>query len=139
MHVFACIQSSIVSLRVFNQQLKGYVVDACNIKPTNENIHNITFLVVYMLSGKAIAWPVHAYFIVDAALNALIFRRVLNASLPCQPETPESNDENDPDIAETADVSNSQYLDEARTFYKKIMCRSICSGEAYFSDALENH
>ena len=28
MHVFACIQSSIVSLRVFNQQEKGYVVDA---------------------------------------------------------------------------------------------------------------
>ena len=38
MHVFACIQSTIVvSLRVFNQQKKGYVVDAQNITSTNEN------------------------------------------------------------------------------------------------------
>ena len=40
-----------------------------------------------MLSGKAIARAVRAHFIVDAALNALILRRVLNAPLPCQPET----------------------------------------------------
>ena len=64
---------------------------------------------------------------------------MLNASLPCQPEAPESNDENDPDIAETTDVGNSQYLDEARTFYKKLMCRNICPGEACSSDVLENH
>ena len=55
--------------------------------------------VVHSLSGKAIARAVRAYFIVNAALNALILRRILNAPLPCQPVTPESNDDNDPDIA----------------------------------------
>ena len=37
MDVFACIQSSIVSLRVVKQQEKGYVVDAQNITSNNEN------------------------------------------------------------------------------------------------------
>ena len=37
MHVFCMLQSTIVSLRVFNQQEKGYVVDVQNIASTNEN------------------------------------------------------------------------------------------------------
>ena len=63
---------------------------------------------------------------------------MLNAPLPCQPETPESNDDNDPDIPETADVGNSQYLDEARTFYEKPMSGDICAEEAHSSNVLEN-
>ena len=90
-----------------------------------------------MLSGKAIARAVRAHFIVDAALNALILRRVLNAPIPCQPETPESKDDNNPDIAETADVGNSQYLDEARTFYEKLMSGDNCAEEAYSSNVME--
>ena len=38
--------------------------------------------VVYMLIGKAIAQAVCATFIVNATLNALILRSVLNATLP---------------------------------------------------------
>ena len=71
-----------------------------------------------MLSGKVIARTVHAHFIIDGALNALI---LLNTPLPCQPETPECNDDDGPDIAEAADLGNSQYLDEAHTFYEKLM------------------
>ena len=55
---------------------------------------------VQMLSGKAIAWAVCAHFIADATLNALVLRKVLNSHLPCQPKAPESNDDNNPDIAE---------------------------------------
>ena len=64
--------------------------------------------IIHIQNGKGIVQAVHAHFIADATLNILILRRVLNAPLPCQPETPESNDDNDPDIAET----DSQYLDE---------------------------
>ena len=56
-----------------------------------------------MLSGKTIAQAVHATFIVDAALNAMILRSVLNTPLLCKPETPESNDNGSADIAENAD------------------------------------
>ena len=133
MHIFACIQNTIVSLRIFNQQ-ERLCYGRMNIMPTNENIHNITFLVVHILSGKAIAGSIRAHFIVDAALNVLILRRVLNAPLPCQPET---TDDNDTDIAETADVGNSQYLDEARTLYEKLMTGNICAEEAYSCNVLE--
>ena len=90
-----------------------------------------------MLNGKAIAWAVHPHFVVDTAPNTLILRRVLNAPLPCQPKIPESNDDNDPDIAETADVGNSQYLDEAHTFYEKLTSENVCAEEAYSSNVLE--
>lgn len=36
------------------------------------------------MSGKAIAQAVHAHFIVDAALNALILKSVLNVPLPAK-------------------------------------------------------
>ena len=85
-----------------------------------------------MLSGKAIARAVRAHFIVDTALNVLILRRVLNAPLPCQ----ESKDDNNPHIAETADVG-SQYLDEACTFYEKLMSGDNCAEEAYSSNVME--
>ena len=47
MHVFACIQSTIVSLRVFNQQEKGYVVDAQNTAsiPMRERRPNIVWYI----------------------------------------------------------------------------------------------
>ena len=98
----------------------GHLMDSSGLQEMLESIYAPN-AVVHMLSGKAIARAVYAHFIVDAALNALILRRVLNAPLPCQPETPESKDDNNPDIAETVDVGNSQYLDEARTFYEKLM------------------
>ena len=63
--------------------------------------------VIHMLSGKAIARAIRALFIVDVALNALILTRVLNAPLPCQLETLESNDDNDLDIVESADLGDS--------------------------------
>jgi len=93
--------------------------------------------VIHMLSGKAIARAIRVHFIVDAALDALILRRVLNAPLPCQLEKPESNDDNDPDIAESADLSDSQYLDEAHTFYEKLISGNICAEEAQSSDVLD--
>ena len=46
------------------------------------------------------------------------------------------DDDDGPDIAEAADLGNSQYLDEANTFYEKLMsgaeevCMLIqCSGK----------
>jgi len=45
-----------------------------------------------MLTGKAIARAVLTHFIVDAALNALMLRGVLNAPLPCHTEASESYD-----------------------------------------------
>lgn len=111
-------------------------MDSSGLQEMLESIYTPN-AVVYMLNGKAIAWAVHVRFVVDTALNALILRRVLNAPLPCQPEISESNDDSDPDIAETADVGNSQYLDEARTFYEKLMSGNICAEEAYSSNVLE--
>ena len=111
-------------------------MDSSELQETFESIYAPN-AVIHMLSGKAIAWGVCAHFIVDAALNALILRRVLNAPLPCQLETPESNDDNDPDIAESADLGDSQYLDEARTFYEKLMSGNICAEEAQSSDVLD--
>ena len=115
----------------------GHLMDSSGLQEMLESIYAPN-AVVHILSGKAIARAVRAHFIVDAALNALILRRVLNAPLPCQPETPESNDDNDPHIPETADVGNSQYLDEAHTFYEKLMSGDICAEEAYSSNVLEN-
>ena len=62
---------------------------------------------------------------------------MLNAPLPCQPEISERNDDSDPGIAEITDVGNSQYLDEACTFYEKLMSGNICAEEAYSSNVLE--
>ncbi len=45
-----------------------------------------------MLSGKAIAQAIRAHLIVDAALNALMLKSVLNAPLPCQPGPSENED-----------------------------------------------
>ena len=97
--------------------------------------------VIHMLSGKAIARAVRAHFIVDAALNALMLRKVFNVPLPCHTEAPESNDSDndeaaDSDSVETDDVDNSQYLDEARTFYE-LMSGNISAEEAYSSNVLE--
>jgi len=114
----------------------GDLMDSSGMQEMLESIYAPT-AVVHMLSGKAIAQAVHAHFIVDAALNALILRRVLNAPLLCQLETSENNDDTDPDIAESADLGHSQYLDEARTFYEKLMSGKICAEEAQYSDVLE--
>jgi len=86
--------------------------------------------VIHIQNGKSIVQAIHEHFIVDAALNILILRRVLNAPLLCQTETPESNDA---DIAET---DNSQYLDEVYTFFEKLMSGNICA-EGYSSNVLE--
>ena len=51
---------------------------------------------VHVLSGKAIAQAVCAHFIIDVFPNTLIVRSVINAPLPCQPKTPESNHDNGP-------------------------------------------
>lgn len=88
-----------------------------------------------MLSGKAIARALRAHFIVDAALNALMLKSVLNVPLPCQPEVSKNED---PDLAETAarpsdeqcaDVGKNLDLDEACTLYEKLMARDICAEE----------
>ena len=106
----------------------GYLMDSSGLQETLESIY-VPTAVVHMLSGKAIARAVHAHFIIDAALNALILRNVLNTPLPCQPETPECNDDDGPDIAEAADLGNSQYLDEAHTFHEKLMSGIMCAEE----------
>ena len=62
---------------------------------------------------------------------------MLNAPLPCQPKIPDKKDNSDPDIAEITDGGNSQYLDEACTFYEKLMSENICAEEAYSSNVLE--
>ena len=78
-------------------------MDSSGLQETLESIYAPN-AVIHMLSSKAIVQAIHAHFIVDAALNASVLRRVLNATLPCQLETPESNDDNDPDIVESADL-----------------------------------
>jgi len=47
------------------------------------------------------------------------------------------NDDNDPDIAESADLGDSQYLDEARTFCEKLMSSEVCAEDAQSCDVLE--
>ena len=83
--------------------------------------------VVHMLSGKAIAQAIHAHFIVNAALNALLLKSVFNASLP---ENAASNKNEDPYLTEIAarpqdeqstDVGKNPDLNEAFTLYKKLM------------------
>ena len=56
-------------------------MDSSGLQEILESIY-APIAVVYMLSGKAIARAVCAHFNVDAALNSLILRRVLNAPLP---------------------------------------------------------
>ena len=46
--------------------------------------------VVHMLSGKTIARAIHAHFIVDAALNTLMLKSMLNTHFSCQPEISDS-------------------------------------------------
>jgi len=53
-----------------------------------------------------------------------------------QLETSESNDDNDPYFAEAADL-DSQCLDEARTFYEKLISDNIFAEEAPSFDVLE--
>ena len=83
----------------------GHLMDSSELQEMLESIYAPN-AVVHMLSCNATAWAVRAHFIVDAALNALILRRVLHAPLPYHSETPESNDY-DPDIAGTADVGSA--------------------------------
>ena len=113
-----------------------HLMDSSGLQEMLESIYAPN-AVIHMLSWKAIVRAIHAHFIVDAALNASILRRVLNATLPCQLETPDSNDDNDPDIAESADLSDSQYLDEARTFYEKLISDNIRAEEAQSFDTLD--
>ena len=93
--------------------------------------------VVHMLSGKAISRALRGHFIVDAALNALMLKSVLNAPLPCQPEVSENED---PDLApsdeQCADVGKSLDLDEACTLYEKLMARDISAEEVCKVDVL---
>ena len=114
----------------------GHLMDSSGLQEMLESIYTPT-AVVHMLSGKAIARAIRAHFIVDAALNALILRSVLNAPLPCQPDIPEYNDNDGPDIAEIADSGNNQYLDEAHTLYEKLMSGNMCAEEACSSNILE--
>jgi len=65
--------------------------------------------VIHMLSGKAIARAVCTHFIVDAAPNALMLRKVFNVPLPCYSEACKSNgldndEAADSDSVETDDV-----------------------------------
>ena len=78
--------------------------------------------------------------IVDAAFNALMLKSVFNAPLP---EKLDSNENEDPDLAETAarppdeqsaDVDKNLDLDEACTLYKKLMAGVICAEEVCMSD-----
>ena len=100
--------------------------------------------VVHMLSGKAIiAQAIHAHFIVDAALNALMLKSVFNAPLP---DKSDGNENEDPDMAEiaarppdeqSADVGKNLDLDEACTLYMKLMPGEICAEEVCMSDVLK--
>ena len=111
-------------------------MDSSGLQEMLESIYAPT-AVVHTLSGNAIARAVRAHFIIDAALNALILRNVLNIPLPCQPKTSECNYDDGPDIAEAADLCNSQYLDEAHTFYEKLMSGIMCAEEVCSSNVLE--
>ncbi len=95
--------------------------------------------VVHMISGKAIARAVHAHFIVDAALNALILKSVFNVPLPCQQEVSDcEGSENNarPTDEQCANVGKNQDIDEACTLYKKLMAREICVEEVCKFDVL---
>ena len=112
----------------------GHLMDSSGLQEMLESIYAPN-AVVHMLSGKAIARAVRAHFIVDAALNALMLHSCFNAPLPI---TPDSNDDDkDPDIAKAAGVGNNQDLDEARTFYEKLMSRDMSAEEVCSSNVLE--
>jgi len=102
--------------------------------------------VIHMFSGKAIARAVRAHLIVDAALNALLLTNVLNAPLPCLPETSDGNGNEDPDLAEAAarplhdqhtDLSNNPDFNEACTLYEKLMAGTLSVEEVCKSDVLK--
>jgi len=57
-----------------------------------------------MLSGKAIARAVRVHFIVDAALYALVLRKLFNVPLPCHTEAPENNDSDNDELLLTQTV-----------------------------------
>ena len=59
-------------------------------------------------------------------------RSVLNVPLPCRLDTAESNDNGGLDIARTADIGNSQYLEEDHTqAHEKLMTIEMCAEEAH--------
>ena len=114
----------------------GMIMASCGLQEMLELIYAPN-AVVHMLSGKAISRGLHGHFIVDAALNALMLKSVLNAPLPCQPEVSENED---PDLApsdeQCADVGKSLDLDEACTLYEKLMTRDISAEEVCKVDVL---
>ena len=114
----------------------GHLMASCGLQEMLELIYAPN-AVVHMLSGKAISRALRGHFIVDAALNALMLKSVLNAPLPCQPEVSENED---PDLApsdeQCADVGKSLDLDEACTLYEKLMARDISAEEVCKVDVL---
>jgi len=115
----------------------GYLMDSSGLQEVLELIYAPN-AVIHMLSGKAIARAVRVHFIVDAALNTLMLRKVFNVPLPCHTEASENNDSDtaESDSVETDDVDNSLYLDKARTFYEQLMSGNISAEEAYSSNIL---
>ena len=123
----------------------GHLMASSGLQEMLESIYAPN-AVVHMLNGKAIARAVCAHFIVDAALNALKLKSVLNVPLPCQPEISDSNDNGDHHFAETAarpsdeqhpDVGKNSDLDEACTLYEKLMAGDICAEEVCKSNILK--
>ena len=95
--------------------------------------------VVHMLSGKAIARAVHAHFIFDAALNAMMHGGVLNAPLPIQPDKSNSNDNAEvptmlPDMSN--EVIDTPELDEAQVVYEKLVDGTVSVEDICRSDVL---
>ena len=77
--------------------------------------------------GKGVARDACVTFIVDAALNALILRSVLNAPLQWHLNYTRKNDNGGPDIAETADIGNKWFLDEDHIHTREANdCRYVC-------------
>ena len=92
-----------------------------------------------MLSGKAIARAVHAHFIFDAALNAMMHGDVLNAPLPIQPDKSNSNDNAEvatmlPDMYN--EVIDTPELDEAQIVYEKMVDGTMSVEDICWSDVL---
>ena len=85
--------------------------------------------VVHMLSGKAIAQAVRGYFIVDAALNALILASIFNVPILRCSEIANEETEVIKSVLIHEESTRKTGLEEASELYKKLMWQGLVSAD----------
>ena len=116
----------------------GYLMAGSGLQEVLELIY-ASNAVVHMLSGKAIARPVRAHLIVDAALNALVLDKTFCVPLPG------SSHDTECENMETEEVESTSFHDEAprnadlvgaSVLYKKLMQGSMSADQICQSDLM---